>query len=92
MHAIANKSRNGNRQNGDTRIAAESLEAAEDAGLRYVGDDQPGFSRQRKGEEFEYLDQKGKPIRDEQRLLRLLSVFVGGYLESVFVCVRLWLS
>jgi hypothetical protein len=33
MHASAKK-RNGDRQNGDTKIAAESLEAAEDAGLR----------------------------------------------------------
>jgi DNA topoisomerase-1 len=86
VHAIANKSRNGNRQNGDTRIAAESLEAAEDAGLRYVGDDQPGFSRRRKGEEFEYLDQKGKPIRDEQRLLRIKRLAIPPAWSDVWIC------
>jgi len=86
VHAIANKSRNGNRQNGDTRIAAESLEAAEDAGLRYVGDDQPGFSRQRKGEEFEYLDTKGKPIRDEQRLLRIKRLAIPPAWTDVWIC------
>jgi len=86
VHAIANKSRNGNRQNGDTRIAAESLEAAEDAGLRYVGDDQPGFSRQRKGEEFEYLDTRGKPIRDEQRLLRIKRLAIPPAWTDVWIC------
>ena len=86
MHAIANKSRNGNRQNGDTRIAAESLEAAEDAGLRYVSDDQPGFSRRREGEEFEYFDTKGKPIRDEQRLLRIKRLAIPPAWSDVWIC------
>jgi len=86
VHASTNKSRNGNRQNGDTKIAAESVEAAEDAGLRYVSDDQPGFSRRRKGEEFEYLDQKGKPIRDEQRLLRIKRLAIPPAWSDVWIC------
>jgi len=86
VHAIANKPRNGNKQNGDTKIAADSLEAAEDAGLRYVSDDQPGFSRRRKGEEFEYLDQKGKPIRDEQRLLRIKRLAIPPAWSDVWIC------
>jgi len=86
VHASANKSRNGNRQNGDTKIAAESVEAAEDAGLRYVSDDQPGFSRRGKGEEFEYLDQKGKPIRDEQRLLRIKRLAIPPAWSDVWIC------
>ncbi len=56
MHALARKLRNGNKQNGDTTVPVDLLEAAEDAGLRYVTDEQPGFSRKRKGEEFEYSD------------------------------------
>jgi DNA topoisomerase I len=86
VHAIANKSRNGNRQNGDTKIAAESLEAAEDAGLRYVSDEQPGFSRQCEGEEFEYFDTKGKPIRDEQRLLRIKRLAIPPAWSDVWIC------
>lgn len=86
MHSFANKSRNGNRQNGDTKIAADSLEAAEDAGLRYVSDDQPGFSRRRKGEEFEYFDTKGKPIRDEQRLLRIKRLAIPPAWSDVWIC------
>jgi DNA topoisomerase-1 len=85
MHGFAKK-RNGNKQNGDTKIAAESLEAAEDAGLRYVSDDQLGFSRQQKGEEFEYFDQKGKPIRDEQRLLRIKRLAIPPAWSDVWIC------
>jgi len=86
VHAVANKSRNGNRQNGDTTVLAESVEAAEDAGLRYVSDEQPGFSRQRKGEEFEYFDTKGEPIRDEQRLLRIKRLAIPPAWSDVWIC------
>jgi len=67
-------------------VPAESVEAAEDAGLRYVSDDQPGFSRQRKGEEFEYFDAKGKPIRDEQRLLRIKRLAIPPAWRDVWIC------
>jgi len=86
VHAIAKTPRNGNKLNGETKIAADSLEAAEDAGLRYVSDDQPGFSRRRKGEEFEYFDTKGKPIRDEQRLLRIKRLAIPPAWGDVWIC------
>ena len=86
MRAFAKKPRSGTRQNGDTKVAADSLEAAEDAGLRYVSDDQPGFSRRRKGEEFEYLDAKRKPIRDEQRLLRIKRLAIPPAWSDVWIC------
>ncbi len=85
MHALAKK-RNGNRQNGGATIPVDSLEAAEDAGLRYVSDDQLGFSRKQKGEEFEYFDQKGKPIRDEQRLLRIKRLAIPPAWSDVWIC------
>jgi DNA topoisomerase I len=86
VHALAKRPRNGNKVNAATTVLAESVEAAEDAGLRYVTDDQPGFSRQRKGEEFEYLDQKGKPIRDEQRLLRIKRLAIPPAWTEVWIC------
>src|SRR5438045_6651236 len=85
MHALAKK-RNGNGQNGGATIPADSLEAAEDAGLRYVSDDQPGCSRKRKGEDFEYFDTKGKPIRDEQRLLRIKRLAIPPAWSDVWIC------
>src|SRR5438477_10922353 len=63
-----------NTRNGkgiESAVAADSVEAAEEAGLRYVNDERPGYSRRAKGKDFEYLDTEGKPIRDEQRLLRI---------------------
>jgi DNA topoisomerase I len=86
VHALAKRLRNGNKQNGDTTVLADSVEAAEDAGLRYVSDDQPGFSRQRKGEEFEYFDTKGKLIRDEQRLLRIKRLAIPPAWTDVWIC------
>jgi len=86
VHASANKLDNENKLNAETTVLAESVEAAEDAGLRYVSDDQPGFSRKRKGEEFEYFDTKGKPIRDEQRLLRIKRLAIPPAWTDVWIC------
>jgi DNA topoisomerase-1 len=86
VHAFAKKPGNGNKLNGNTTVLAESIEAAGDAGLRYVSDDQPGFSRQRKGEEFKYLDTRGKPIRDEQRLLRIKRLAIPPAWTDVWIC------
>src|SRR5947209_2955139 len=85
VNAFAKK-RHGKRQISDTKIAADSLEAAEDAGLRYVSDDQPGFSRRRNGDEFEYFDTKGKPIRDELRLLRIKRLAIPPAWSDVWIC------
>jgi DNA topoisomerase-1 len=86
VYALAKRPRNGNKINADTTVLAESVEAAEDAGLRYVSDEQPGFSRQRKGEEFEYFDTKGKLIRDEQRLLRIKRLAIPPAWSDVWIC------
>jgi DNA topoisomerase-1 len=86
VHASANRLRNGNKPNAGSTVLADSVEAAEDAGLRYVSDEQPGFSRKRKGEEFEYFDTKGKPIRDEQRLLRIQRLTIPPAWTDVWIC------
>ena len=86
MRELARKSRNGKKQNGEATISADSIEAAEDAGLRYVSDEQPGFSRRRKGEEFEYFDTKEKPVRDEQRLLRIKRLAIPPAWSDVWIC------
>jgi DNA topoisomerase-1 len=61
-------------------------EAAEEAGLRYVSDDQPGYTRKAKGDDFEYFDMDGKPIRDEQRLLRIKRIGVPPAYTDVWIC------
>jgi len=77
------KNRNGN-GNG-SKLVAESMDAAEGAGLRYVGDDRPGYTRKAKGDGFDYFDVEGKVIRDEQRLLRLKRLAIPPAWTEVWI-------
>jgi DNA topoisomerase I len=61
-------------------------EAAEEAGLRYVSDEQPGYTRKRKGESFVYFDAEGKLIRDETRLLRIRRLAIPPAYSDVWIC------
>jgi len=67
-------------------VVIDPTEAATDAGLRYVSDDQPGYSRKLKGEDFEYFDTEGKRIDDEQRLLRIKRLAVPPAWKDVWIC------
>jgi DNA topoisomerase I len=67
-------------------FAAESAEAAEEAGLHYVSDDRPGYTRRGNNGEFEYLDTQGKRIRDEQRLLRIKRLAIPPAWTDVWIC------
>ena len=66
--------------------AIESAEAAEEAGLRYINDDRPGYTRKPKNEDFGYFDVEGKPIRDEQRLLRIKRLAIPPAWTDVWIC------
>jgi DNA topoisomerase I len=61
-------------------------DTAEEAGLRYVSDDRPGYRRRAKGNQFEYLDTEGKSIRDEQRLLRIKRLAIPPAWTDVWIC------
>src|SRR5438094_1987499 len=67
-------------------FAAESAEAAEEAGLHYISDDRPGYTRRGNNGEFEYLDTEGKRIRDEQRLLRIKRLAIPPAWSDVWIC------
>ena len=75
MHAIAKKS----------QIVIDSATAAEEAGLRYVSDDQPGYTRKTRGKDFEYFDTEKRPIRDEQRLLRIKRLAIPPAWKDVWI-------
>src|SRR5689334_23089396 len=81
MHARA-KNGNGN----GTKLVAEAIEAAEEAGLRYVSDNQPGYTRKAKGDDFEYFDTEGNSIRDEPRLLRIKRLGIPPAWTDVWIC------
>jgi DNA topoisomerase I len=70
----------------DLEIITDPREAAEEAGLRYVTDEQPGYTRKRKGESFQYFDTEGKLIRDETRLLRIRRLAVPPAYTDVWIC------
>jgi DNA topoisomerase-1 len=67
-------------------VSDESVAAAAEAGLRYVADNSPGYSRKENGEHFKYLDTQGKPIRDEQRLLRIKRLAIPPAWTDVWIC------
>jgi DNA topoisomerase-1 len=67
-------------------IAADPVEAAEEAGLRYVSDEQPGYTRKARGGDFDYFDPEGKPIRDEPRLLRIRRLAIPPAYTDVWIC------
>ena len=82
MHAVAKK----NHKLKSIESDADPVEVAEEAGLRYVSDDRPGYTRKAKGDDFEYFDTDGKPIRDEQRLLRLKRLAIPPAWTDVWIC------
>ncbi len=70
----------------DLEIVTDPEEAAEDAGLRYVNDEQPGYTRKQKGDDFEYFDSSGKPITDERRVLRIQRLAIPPAYTDVWIC------
>jgi DNA topoisomerase-1 len=78
--------RNEKKKIAELEVATDAAEAAEEAGLRYVSDDQPGYTRQRDGDGFVYFDTEGKPIRDEQRILRINRLAIPPAYTDVWIC------
>src|SRR6266403_3090716 len=78
-----------NSRNGkiiEAGLATDSVEAAKEAGLEYVSDDRPGYTRRAKNGEFEYFNTQGKRIRDEQRLLRIKRLAIPPAWTDVWIC------
>jgi DNA topoisomerase I len=84
MGARGTNSRNG--KGIEPAVAVDSVEAAEEAGLQYVNDNRPGYSRRAKGKDFDYLDTERKTIRDEQRLLRVKRLAIPPAWTDVWIC------
>jgi DNA topoisomerase-1 len=70
----------------EIEIAPDPVEVAEEAGLRYVRDDSPGYTRKAKNDDFEYFDTEGKKIRDETRLLRIKRIGIPPAYTRVWIC------
>src|SRR5262252_9592807 len=83
---MARNLRKEKRKIADLKVVTDPVEAAAEAGLRYVSDDKPGYSRKRKGDDFEYFDTEGKPIEEEQRVLRIKRLAVPPAWTNVWIC------
>jgi DNA topoisomerase-1 len=67
-------------------VVSDPIEAAEEAGLRYISDDQSGYTRKVKGDDFEYFDAEGRLIHDELRLLRIKRLAIPPAWTDVWIC------
>lgn len=66
-------------------LPTEPVESARAVGLRYVTDDMPGFSRQRTGKNFRYLDTRGKVLRNREHLARIKSLVIPPAWTEVWI-------
>ena len=64
----------------------DPVEAAKDAGLRYVSDESPGIRRIKRGRGVAYVSPGGKVIKDEQSLARIRSLAIPPAYTDVWIC------
>ena len=65
--------------------AGDPEKAARDAGLRYVLDDAPGITRQRRGKGWSYYDPRGKLIRKPAERVRLKALAIPPAWTDVWI-------
>jgi len=80
----------GNASGGGIGLAPTdaALEAAQEAGLVYTTDEEPGIRRVRKGKKFEYVGPDGKRIRDLTALDRIRSLAIPPAWDDVWITSR----
>jgi DNA topoisomerase-1 len=70
----------------DLAIITDLKQSSKEAGLRYVTDARPGFTRKRRGKSFQYFDADGKRITDEDTLGRIKSLVIPPAWTEVWIC------
>ncbi len=68
--------------------AAEGREAAEAAGLVYVSDEEPGFTRRKSGKGWRFLDERGRTIADKAMRGRITGLGVPPAYTDVWICAK----
>ena len=63
-------------------------EAAKEAGLTYVSNEQPGLTRERAGEGFRYLKPTGEHVTDEATLERVRRLAIPPAWTDVWICTK----
>ena len=67
---------------------AGPAQAAQDAGLIYTSDSEPGIRRVRRGRGFVYRDAEGRSVREAAALDRIKSLAVPPAWKDVWICAR----
>jgi DNA topoisomerase-1 len=62
------------------------LAAADEAGLRYVSDAEPGWTRRKDGERFAYFGLDGRPITSDKTIERLDKLAIPPAYTDVWIC------
>jgi len=63
----------------------EARRCAREAGLRYITDQTPGFSRRARGKSFYYVDDQGKRVRDREVLARIEALVIPPAWTDVWI-------
>lgn len=72
----------------ETPLAPETISPvafAKEAGLRYVTDQIPGFTRQKRDNTYQYLDKAGKEITDEKITGRIEALRIPHVWQQVWI-------
>ncbi|KMO19198.1 DNA topoisomerase IB [Methylobacterium platani] len=64
----------------------DTRDAAREAGLAYVSDEEPGLRRKRNGRGFAYVDANGAKVRDERTLARVKALAIPPAYTDVWIC------
>ena len=67
-------------------LSEDSRATARAARLRYVSDEQPGYTRQRWGRGFTYFDKQGNRITDPQQRARFEALVIPPAWTGVWIC------
>lgn len=68
------------------RLEREARSSAQQAGLRYSSDAQPGIRRLQSRGDFAYRDPAGKPVRDPATLARIKRLAIPPAWTEVWIC------
>ena len=67
-------------------VPAEIVDVLESAGLRYLMDNVPGFTRRKHRNGFKYLDHNGKVLNERKHRSRIDSLRIPPAWEQVWIC------
>jgi DNA topoisomerase I len=69
-------------------VKVDPTVSAKSAGLRYMTDSRPGFTRESRGKGFLYRDLEGRSIRDPEVLTRIKSLVIPPAWTEVWICPK----